>query len=330
MGTVALGPRLLSELLVVAVALYTLVTAASRALDAVLALARHYDVPDVVVGSTILAFGTSVPELSTHVTASVGIASGVLEYQVTSAVVLGGNMGSSTTQQLLLFGILLLGYGQIDLSRRTVLDIIVPMAAGLVLTFALARDGTVSRLDGGMLLAAFVTYLTITFGRRRHAVEQPSSETNVLRDAVTAVVMLGLVLASASILVTVLQTIVASVVLGGSMVGVCTLGIASSFPELSTVLEAIRRRAPLVAVGTLLGSNIVNPLVGIGLGAVVSTYHVPTAVLLWDLPVKFVAVLGLALYVWARDGTLPRRAGIWFIGAYFVYLVGRMLLFPGQ
>jgi cation:H+ antiporter len=326
----AVDPILLSQLTLGAVALYTLVTGAGRAIEALLGVARRYNVPEVLIGLVIVATGTSLPEISAHVTASVGIASGVLDYRTASAIVLGGNMGSSTTQQLLLFGILLLGFGQVDLSRRTLTDTFVPMIAGLVLTLALAWDGTISRPDGVLLLVGFGVYLAYGYRRRQHLPSDGTPSVNVGRDSAVAVVMLGLVLASASILLAVIQDVVAGVLLGGSMVGVLTLGIASAFPELSTVLDGIRRKTPVVAVGTLIGSNVVNPLVGFGLGGVVSTYHVPAAVVVWDLPFKILAAVGFVLYVRYNDGRLTRHAGMTLIGVYFVYIVGRMLLFPGQ
>jgi cation:H+ antiporter len=132
-----------------------------------------------------------------------------------------------------------------------------------------------------------------------------------------------------SVGITVVDDVVAGVLLGGSMVGVLTSGIAASFPELGTVLDGIRRKTPIVAVGTLIGSNVVNPLVGIGLGGVISTYAVPQAVV-WDLPFKLVAVLLFVAYVRYNGETPTRRAGVYLIAAYFVYTVGRMLLFPGQ
>jgi cation:H+ antiporter len=330
MAAPALDPLLVSQLALGAVALYTLVTGADRAIDALLSLAYRYEVPEALIGVTLVAVGTSLPELGAHVTASVGILSGALDYRVTSAVVVGGNMGSSTTQQLLLFGILLLGFGRIDLSTRTLTDAFVPMILGLALTLVTAWDGTITRADGLVLLVAFAVYLGYSYARRQPTLVQGAASTNVTTDTGTAVVMLLLVLASASILLTVVQDVVAGVVLGGSMVGVLTLGIAASFPELSTVLDGIRRRMPVVAVGTLVGSNIVNPLLGLGLGGAISTYHVPTAVVVWDLPFKIVAAVGLVLYVRYRGGVLRRRVGVWLIGAYFVYVVGRMLLFPGQ
>jgi cation:H+ antiporter len=325
-----IDPLLLSELAVGVVALYALVTGAGRSIGALLGLARRYDVPEVFIGLTIVAVGTSLPELGAHVTASIGIVSGALDYRTTSAVVLGGNMGSSTTQQLLLFAILLLGFGRIELSDRLLRDTFLPMIAGLVLTLALSWDGTVSRLDGVVLLVGFGAYVAYSYLRRQQMPVEGTPSTNVSRDLLIAVAMLVLVLLSASVLLAVIQDVVAGVLLGGSMVGVLTLGIASSFPELSTVLDGIRRKTPVIAVGTIVGSNIVNPLVGFGLGGVVSTYHVPDAVVVWDLPFKIVAAVGLVLYVWRNDGVLTRHAGVTLIGCYFVYLVGRMLLFPGQ
>ena len=326
----SVDPLLLSELTVGVVALYTLVNGAGRAIDALLGLARRYDVPEVLIGLTIVAVGTSLPELSAHVTASIGILTGSLAYETTSAVVLGGNMGSSTSQQLLLFGILLLGFGSIDLPDRLIADTFLPMVAGLLVTLAVSLDGTVSRLDGVVLLLGFAIYLGVSYHRRQEFPAQGLPSANVRKDTLVAVVMLSLVVVSASVLLTVIETVVAGVLLGGSMVGVLTLGIASSFPELSTVIDGVRRKTPTVAIGTLIGSNIVNPLVGFGLGGAISTYHVPTSVVVWDLPFKLVTAVGLLLYLRYSDGMLTRQAGVTMIALYFVYIVGRMLLFPGQ
>jgi cation:H+ antiporter len=204
------------------------------------------------------------------------------------------------------------------------------MVAGLVLTLMVAWDGTISRIDGVVLLAGFSVYLGFSYLRRQQIPTQGAPSANVSKDSMIAIVMLGLVLVSASILLAVIQEVVADVLLGGSMVGVLTLGIASSFPEMSTVLDGIRRKTPIIAVGTLIGSNLVNPLVGFGLGGVISTYHVPTPVIVWDLPFKILAVVGLLVYVRYNDGVLTRHAGVTLFGFYFVYIVGRMLLFPAQ
>jgi cation:H+ antiporter len=328
----AVSTELLTQLSVGAVALYTLVTAASRAIDRLLALAAYYDVDDLLVGMTVLAVGTSLPELSAHLVASVGILSGVLDYRVTSSVVLGGNTGSSTVQQFLLVGVLLIGYGNLPLTRAFVRESYLPMLGAFLATLLVARDGTVGRLDGLLLLALYVAYVWARVGRRERTGalrERPS--TNPRRDALVAAGLLTLVVLAASLMLSVVEVVVDILALGGSMVGVVTIGVAAALPELTTVMDAVRRRSPNVALGTLVGSNIVNPLVGIGVGGALSTYYVPRAVVLWDLPFKL--LVGLALLGWAlywRDGELTRTEGGYLLGLYFLFLAGRLLLFPGQ
>jgi cation:H+ antiporter len=314
------------------VALYTLVTAASRAIDRVVALAEYYDVSQVLIGMTILAVGTSLPEIGSHFIASLGIVSGVLDYQATSAIVIGGNTGSSTVQQLLLVGILLIGYGNLSFTETFVSESYLPMLAVFVVTMAVAWDGTISRLDGVVLLALYLLYVAVSVTRReRTQTLREAPSVNPRRDAAIAVGLFVLVLLSASLVLSVIEVVVNILDLGGSMVGIVTIGVAAALPELTTVMDAIRRRAPNVALGTLIGSNIVNPLVGIGLGGAISTYYIPPAVVLWDLPFKLVT--GAGLLVWAlyvKDGELTRRDGGYLLGLYFVFVVGRLLLFSGQ
>lgn len=324
--------ELLTQVSIGAVALYALVTAASRAIARLLALAEYYDVDEVLVGMTVLAVGTSLPELSSHLIASLGILSGFLDYQVTSAVVIGGNTGSSTVQQLLLVGILLIGYGGFHLNRAFVRESYVPMLGTFGVTLLVAWDGTISRLDGVVLFVLYLVYVGIRISRRERlpTLREPPSR-NPRRDAATAAGLLVIVVLAASLMLSVVEVIVTTLALGGSMVGVVTIGVAAALPELTAVMDSIRRQAPNVALGTLVGSNIVNPLVGIGVGGAVSTYYVPPAVIFWDLPFKLVVgagLLGWTMY-W-RDGELTRREGAYLLGLYFVFVAGRLLLFPEQ
>lgn len=324
-----LAPDVLTSLAVVVVSLYTLVTAAERAVSSSLTVARYFDVPDVLVGMTVLALGTSLPELGSNVVASVGIAAGTLDYAVTSAVVVGGNVGSATAQQFLLVGVLVLGYGRVDVSDSFLRASYVPMIGALALTLALAWDGTLSRLDGGLLLVAYLAYAVYSYRTREREVALPPGERgSVRREAAVALASLVLVLASASLLLWVIGSVVVALELGGSMVGVLTIGIAAALPELSTVLDAIRRRTPHVALGVLVGSNLVNSLVGLGLGAAISTYRVPAPVLLWDFPVKLLVAVALLGHLrLGPDRALTRREGGYLVVAYLVYLSGRLLVF---
>jgi cation:H+ antiporter len=324
----AVDATLLSWFVVAAAALAVLVRAAQVAVSRVVAVARRYDLSDAVVASTLVAAGTSLPELGSHLVASLGILSGTLDYRVASATVLGGNMGSSTVQQTLLVGVYLLGAGRTSLSRHFLRTTYYPMLAALGATLLVSWDGTVSRLDGLLLLAGFVGYAYL------HATSPPDDDQTldgasdrVTRDVAVAVLALGAVFGSAYVVLEVVQRVVASLGLNGSMVGVVTIGLAAALPELSTVVEAIRRRAGTIALGTLVGSNVVNPLVGFGLGGLVSTYAVPPSVVRFDLPFKLLVGVGLLAVLARRDGVLTRREGAWLVGLYFVFVSVRFLLY---
>jgi cation:H+ antiporter len=325
---VRLTPDLLLSLLLAAAALAVLVRAAGATVDSLVALARHYDVPDAVVASTLVAVGTSLPELGSHLVASLGIVSGTLDPVVASATVMGGNMGSSTVQQTLLVGLFLVGFGRVTLSESLRRGAYYPMLAAFALTLLVTVDGRVSRLDGLVLLAGFVAYAYWTVSA--HAESEPLPGTagaRPRRAALVALVGFVLVLGSAFVVLRVVDDLVTTLGLNGSMIGVVTIGLAAALPELTTVVESLRRRTPELALGTLVGSNVVNPLVGFGLGGVVSTYTVPPAVIQWDLPFKL--VVGVALLVVARHErwVVRRREGAWLVIAYFVFVSVRFLLF---
>ena len=313
-------------------ALWILVAAAEAVIDRLLAIAGHYDVPDVLVAMSIIAIGTSLPEIAAHVTASIGIISGTLDPTIAAATVLGGNVGSSTVQQILLVGLFLIGYGRVEVSRSFIEGVYGPMLVALALLLVLAWDGTISRFDAVVLVAVYLLYVGFSIERRPRSVTIPDGESrNVSRDAIVVVAGLILIVASAFVVLVAVQGLVTRLGLGGSMIGVITIGIAAALPELSTVIESIRRRAPTLALGTLFGSNVVNSLLAVGLGGAVSTYRVPRAITRYDLPFKLVVGLGLLGYLALVSGyDLRRRDGFYLVVLYLVYVSLRLLVYPSQ
>ncbi|UPV76950.1 hypothetical protein M0R89_21075 (plasmid) [Halorussus limi] len=104
-----------------------------------------------------------------------------------SAVVIGGNTGSSTVQQLLLVGVLLIGYGSLDLTETFVRESYLPMLDVFVVTMVLAWDGTNNRLDGVVLLALYLVYVGVSVVRRERTqtLQEPPS-VDPRRDGVVA------------------------------------------------------------------------------------------------------------------------------------------------
>jgi cation:H+ antiporter len=228
--------------------------------------------------------------------------------------------------------VFLVSYGRYRPRPRFLRTTYVPMLAAFALVLAVVWDGTVSRLDGGLLVLVYLVYTYWAVNNReRVGVPREPESRRLGRDVALTVVGLVGVAASAYVVIAAVEVIVDALRLGGSIVGVVTIGLAAALPELSTVFEGLRRRSPDLAVGTLVGSNIVNPLLALGLGGAISGYAVPPVVVYWDLPVKL--VVGVGLLVWLRFGTggdFDRREGFALIVAYFAFLAGRLLLFPGQ
>lgn len=328
------SPQIGVAVLVGGVALAALVFGARVTVQRSVNVAQSYGLSESFVGLTVVSIGTSLPEIAATVTASLGIVTGGLDYAVTSSTVLGGTIGSSVTQGTLLVGVFLLGAGTVTVSRQFVRSSYVPMVLATTLTLVLSADGTISRTDGLLLVSGFAVYLYYAFDQRERVpvpegmdVERVDART----DALLAVGGLVVVVVSAYVLLAVVEGLVATLGLGGSLVGVVTLGVGAALPELTTVSESIRKRQPTLGLGTLVGSNVVNPLVAVGLGGTISTYRVPDAVVLWDLPFMLatgVAVLGYVTAV--TDGLLRRRDGTVFVVAYFAFVTGHVLLFPGQ
>lgn len=327
-------PRTATALLVGGLALYLLLVSARVTVQRLINVAQFYGTSEAVVGLTVVAVGTSLPEIGAHVTASVGILTGGLDYEVASATVLGGSIGSSVTQQTLLVGAFLLGAGRVTVSQAFVRSSYVPMVLATALTLTLAADGTISRVDGLLLFGSFLVYLYYTFDRREQVTlpeEMEVENVNPWTDVAVAIGGMAGVLASAYVTLSVIQLLVATLRLGGSLIGIATLGVGAALPELTTVSESIRRERPTLALGTLVGSNVVNPLVAVGLGGIISGYRVPQAVVYWDLPVMLAVGIAAYTYVtWVSDGVLRRRDASWFVTAYFGFVAGHLLLFPGQ
>jgi len=123
------------------------------------------------------------------------------------------------------------------------------------------------------------------------------------------------------------EIVVSRTGIGGSLIGVLTLGVASALPEFTTALAGIRNKENGISLGTLVGSNITNPLVAIGGGALISTYAVPRPLIIWDLPWETMTGAALWIILIFTKGKLKKVHAIYLMIMYFVYIICRSLFF---
>lgn len=105
------------------------------------------------------------------------------------------------------------------------------------------------------------------------------------------------------------------------------LGECAALPELATALASILKGQREISAGILIGSNITNPLLGAGLGALVSGYTVPNVIVVYDLPIKMLTGALLYLCLWRRQD-LSRTAAYTLLASYVGYVLLRGLFFP--
>ena len=319
------------------IAIVFLVFVADKVVVKSIALSKKFGVSQIFIGLTVISIGTSLPEITTSVVASLDIVKGNIDPIIASATVLGTNIGSDIVQQTLIIGIvgiLAILHGRIIHIKRKFLKedfLIMILAAVLVLLFTL--DGDITRAEGAVLFFGYILYLWFLWDRegdgfkdhKRFAFDEEDKK-NILIDIGYIIIGLSIIVFSAEYILRVSEFFVIRYGVGGSMIGVLVIGIATSLPELTTSITAILRGASSISLGTLIGSNITNPMLALGLGAMISTYQVPRPIIVYDLPVTIITAIILMWFLW-RSRMLTRKTSIIMISMYIVYVLARLKYF---
>ena len=312
---------------VVAIAL--LIASAEFLVKKLLIIAHHFGVSETFIGLTVLSIGTSLPEIANHFIASAGILTGRLDYQIASSTVLGANIGSDVIQQTLILGIVILLIGGLTFSKQFLFRSYSVMIGTTLLTLILSWDQHLSRVDGAILFLSFIGYMIYLYKKedvKKHA-HKHEKKFHIAVEMLLAFVGLIALLGSSTVVLTLTEDIVAVTNIGGSLIGVMTLGVASALPELFTAIQGARKGAKGISLGTLIGSNITNPLVAIGGGALISTYYVPKPLIYWDLPMETITAALLLVWLLFHKRHLGKGGAIYLIALYFVYALVRIFIF---
>lgn len=285
-------------------------------------LSLRLGVPALIVSLTIVAFGTSAPELLISISAVLDGAPGIA---------LGNVVGSNTANILMVLGIPAL-LAPLHTSQCNTRKTYVFMIAASVLFIALAFTGTFTMATGAILLAALAFILFDAFRDARshqNAGETAGDELDDLEGAdpempgwrIALLLVLGLIgLPLGADLLVVNATIIAKTYgVSDTVIGLTLVAIGTSLPELATtVMAAIRKQAD-VALGNVIGSNMFNLLAIIGLTTLIGPIPVDPAFLAFDLWVMLAASLVLIPFVFMKMD-ITRGWGVALTAAYLVYL----------
>lgn len=280
-------------------------------------LAGRLGVSPLVIGLTLVGFGTSTPELVASVQAALVGAPG-LAY--------GNIVGSNIANILLILGAAALlhpvSVPQPVLRRDGTMMLVATLAFA-----ALAWAMPVTRLLGGALVCALVVYIVLTVRQERRrfaedaatAERDPQAQGGLAGPALLALGGLAMVLTGGVLLVDGAVGLARALGWSETLIGLTVVAIGTSAPELITSVVAALRRQGDVAFGNVVGSNIYNILGIGGATALVAPGAIPADLLLGDVPVMVLAALALMIFAWTNR-RISSGEGAGLLMAYALYL----------
>ena len=285
-------------------------------------LAKRLNVPDLVIGLTVVAFGTSAPELMVNLMA---VINGVSEIALTNI------LGSNTINTFIILGISALIYPIKSQKSSRKYEIPWSVFAGLIILVMgtecfgfCGGEAIISRLDGVVLLLIFSLFMYYTLKMAKNNTE--NQEEGFLPMKIWKAVLLiavGLValVVGGKVIVANAVSIAQAFGVSQAVIGVTVVALGTSLPELATSAIAAFKKNPDLAIGNVIGSNIFNVFFVLGISAVIRP--LPSYSNLWiDASLAALGSLLLLLFVSTnRHKELKRWQGAFFLVCYGVYLI---------
>lgn len=299
-----------------------LVYGANWLVDGASSLAKHFNIPNIVIGLTIVAFGTSSPELVVNVFASVN-------HQ--SAIVLGNIVGSNIFNILATLGVCAIIYPLTVKSNTTWIEI--PLALlSAVIVLVIANDAfldgsttsVISRIDGIILIFFFIIFMVYNIRLMNN--DQSESQVSVKEFSVSKSILFivgglaGLVFGGRFI-VDSASELARAMGISERIIGLTIVSIGTSAPELATSVSATMKKNVDIAIGNIVGSNIFNVFLVLGVSAIVYPVSVPESSN-YDLFVNVLASLLLFIFIFTGGKRkLEKWEGSIFVALYVLYLL---------
>ena len=297
------------------------------------ALARHWGVPSLIVGLTIVAFGTSAPEMVVGVQAAL-IGQGDLAA--------GNVVGSNIANVLLALGlpalILAIPTNMSGVARNS----FIALFAATLFVFLAFVHSPLMQWQGAILFGGIIAYLIFMFRLAKAGADDPILEemteidegedglpTNTVKSIVYVILgIVGLVIGG-NLIVDNAVEIADGFGVSKTIIGLTIVAVGTSLPEIATVVVATYRGHPEVAIGNVLGSNVFNVFAVMGASALAGPIGIASNLKVFDFWVMLLSSLVLLLYVLRRQ-PIGRKTGGIFTLAYIAYVLVVIFLAPNM
>ena len=276
------------------------------------ALARRVNVPEIVIGLTIVAAGTSAPELFVSLVSAL---------KGTPDLAVGNVVGSNTMNCMLIVGCAAI-VAPMTISRSTVKKDIPFSVGASVLLMLLALNSFLGRFDGILLLVGFALFMVYSLRQAKNGQGDTPTEGKQRNPWMSALfIVLGLVglVIGSNLFVDHASNLALSLGISEGVVGLTVVAGGTSLPELATTVVAARKGQSAIAIGNVIGSNVFNILLILGLTATISPLQIEGITTI-DMAVMFVSVTLVWLFSFTRY-TVERWEGALLLLGYLVYLM---------
>jgi cation:H+ antiporter len=315
-----MGGGNLPDIVAILLSLLGLEIGTQLVVDNAVRISKHYRVPEAVIGLSVLAIGTDLPELVISLDASMRNLSG----GDASGIITGNALGSALAQIGFVLGCSGL-FGVLTISKRYTYRHGSALIGSLVLLFMVGLDGVVSRSEGVVLMTVYVIYLASlldetdrTQGENGAQEERLFGRPNPRMAWFVLALGLVIVIGSAELAVNAATRLAQAWEIDQTVVAILILGFGSSLPELAISTKAAFQKRGSLSVGNLIGSNIFDTLVPVGLAALIMPLHFDPGLLRFEIP--YLTLLSLVVLVFfARNHGIHRRESLFALAAYGIY-----------
>jgi len=271
------------------------------------------------VGLTILAIGTDLPELLVSVSGSIEQLRGI----DASGVIVGNATGSAIVQGTLVLGVAGMA-GYLSVAPRLIWRDGLTLLLCAAILGLLAFDGRVGRYEGAALLLVYLIYMAALVQAENHSGGEPRKTPKGRMHPLMAIgIGLVTVILAAHTVVTEAVQLADAWGMTQTMLGVLIIGAGTSLPELALSVGAAKEGHASLSVGNVIGSNIFDLLVPVGLAGVISPVRVAPATVWFDLPASALATVALLVFLVRRRG-IQRPEAIALVVLYVGYVALRI------
>jgi len=303
------------EIIFLIIGLLGLVLGAELVIKGALNIGEHFKISHLFLGLTVLAIGTDLPELVLHITGAIHRVRGV----ATGGLVSGDTIGSCFGQIGLTLGILGL-VGTLVLTKRELIRDGLLMVGSVVLLYLVSLDGKISRADGILFILIYLFYFfTLHREEKLREREKRAPSMHLAWDISSLVAGFALLIYFSNMVVKNAVLMAEIWGIAQSFIGIVIVGLGTSLPEIAVTFGAIKKKAYRLSVGNLIGSNIFDTLVPLGIGSAIAGFAVERNLLDFDIPALFFLSI-IVLLFFKRKMKIRKEEAVALVLIYLAYI----------